>query len=53
MDVKNEMTGGTNGGRRTLVVTPDTGNVMFRRPLTVPPEFVNSNHDPGERVGLN
>jgi hypothetical protein len=40
MEVKNEITRETSGGRSTLVVTPDTGNVMFRKSTASLPKRV-------------
>jgi hypothetical protein len=33
MDVKKEITRETKGGRRTLVVTPDIGKVIFSKSI--------------------
>jgi hypothetical protein len=41
MEVKKEMTSDTSGGRSRLVVTPEMGNVMFKKSTTIPPDGEN------------
>jgi hypothetical protein len=40
IEVKNEMTREINGGRSTLVDTPETGKVMFNQSTGSPPPFL-------------
>ena len=52
MEVKKEMTIETRGGSRMLVVTPETGKVMFNRSMRIP--SVKMKYEPDTfRAGLN
>ncbi len=46
MDVKNDMTIAINGGKRMLVVTPDIGNVKFKKSMERLPVNGKNKPDP-------